>query len=122
MCNVGGDSSSDPAEARPFILSREQFESAWVGELLLFTKRANLRLQDLTFDFTWFIPAISMITLAVFEAVLGGLRTQLFRRPSFFWWRPSAARTRENLVTALFQLNAARVNVARSTGNLNALN
>ncbi len=34
----------------------------------------------------------------------------------------AAARTRENLVTALFQLNAARVNVARSTGNLTALN
>jgi subfamily B ATP-binding cassette protein HlyB/CyaB len=117
----------DPAEARPLILSREQFESAWTGELLLFTKRANLRLQDLKFDFTWFIPAIvkyrkllgevlvasfflqlfalltplftqvvidkvlvhkgfttlhvlaiGMITLAVFEAILGGLRTYLF--------------------------------------------
>jgi len=117
----------DPAEARPLILSREQFESTWTGELLLFTKRANLRLQDLKFDFTWFIPAIvkyrkllgevlvasfflqlfalltplftqvvidkvlvhkgfttlhvlaiGMITLAVFEAILGGLRTYLF--------------------------------------------
>ncbi|MBH0192602.1 MAG: type I secretion system permease/ATPase, partial [Nitrospira sp.] len=117
----------DPAEARPLILSREQFESAWTGELLLLTKRANLRLQDLKFDFTWFIPAIvkyrkllgevlvasfflqlfalltplfmqvvidkvlvhkgfttlhvlaiGMITLAVFEAILGGLRTYLF--------------------------------------------
>src|SRR5207302_9396384 len=36
----------DPIEARPFVLSREQFESVWNGELLLFTKRANLRLQD----------------------------------------------------------------------------
>lgn len=34
----------------------------------------------------------------------------------------SVSRARENLVTALFQLNAARVNMARSTGNLNALN
>ena len=34
----------------------------------------------------------------------------------------AAARARENLVMALFQLHAARVNVARSTGNLNALN
>jgi outer membrane protein len=34
----------------------------------------------------------------------------------------SVARARENLVTALFQLNAARVNLARSTGNLHALN
>jgi outer membrane protein len=34
----------------------------------------------------------------------------------------SVARARENLVTALFQLNAARVNFARSTGSLHALN
>jgi outer membrane protein len=34
----------------------------------------------------------------------------------------SVARARENLVNALFQLNAARVNLARSTGGLQALN
>jgi len=117
----------DPTETRPLILSREQFESAWTGQLLLFTKRANLRLQDLKFDFTWFIPAIvkyrkylgevlvasfflqlfalltplftqvvidkvlvhkgfttlyvlavGMIALAIFDAILGGLRTYLF--------------------------------------------
>ncbi|OQW65104.1 MAG: hypothetical protein BVN28_01940 [Nitrospira sp. ST-bin4] len=34
----------------------------------------------------------------------------------------AVARARENLVTALFQLNAARVHIARSTGNLHALN
>jgi subfamily B ATP-binding cassette protein HlyB/CyaB len=117
----------DPVEARPLVLSREQFETMWTGELLLFTKRANVRLQDLKFDFTWFIPAIvkyrqffgevliasfflqlfalltplftqvvidkvlvhkgfttlhvlaiGMITLAIFEALLGGLRTYLF--------------------------------------------
>jgi outer membrane protein TolC len=34
----------------------------------------------------------------------------------------SVARARENLVTALFQLNAARVNLARSTGSLHDLN
>ncbi len=116
-----------PDEARPLVLSRDRFEMIWTGDLLLFMKRANLRLQDLTFDFTWFIPAIvkyrkffgevliaslflqlfalltplftqvvidkvlvhkgfttlhvlavGMITLAVFEAVLGGLRTYLF--------------------------------------------
>ncbi len=33
----------------------------------------------------------------------------------------SVARARENLVNALFQLNAARVNLARSTGALNSL-
>ncbi|TKB78958.1 MAG: type I secretion system permease/ATPase [Nitrospira sp.] len=117
----------DPIEARPLVLSREQFESMWTGELVLCTKRAHVRLQDLKFDFTWFIPAIvkyrkffgevlvasfflqlfalltplftqvvidkvlvhkgfttlhvlaiGMITLAVFEAMLGGLRSYLF--------------------------------------------
>ena len=116
-----------PDEARPLVLSRDRFEMIWTGDLLLFTKRANLRLQDLRFDFTWFIPAIvkyrkffgevliaslflqlfalltplftqvvidkvlvhkgfttlhvlavGMITMAVFEALLGGLRTYLF--------------------------------------------
>jgi outer membrane protein len=33
----------------------------------------------------------------------------------------SVARARESLVTALFQLNAARVNLARATGSLNTL-
>jgi subfamily B ATP-binding cassette protein HlyB/CyaB len=117
----------DPAEGRPLIVSREQFEANWTGDLFLFAKRANLRPQDLKFDFTWFIPAIvkyrkllgevfiasfflqlfalltplftqvvidkvlvhkgfttlhvlavGMITLALFDAVLGGLRTYLF--------------------------------------------
>jgi outer membrane protein TolC len=34
----------------------------------------------------------------------------------------SVARARENLVTALFQLNASRVNLARSIGSLHMLN
>ncbi len=34
----------------------------------------------------------------------------------------AVARARENLVNALFQLNASRVNLARSTGSLNTLN
>lgn len=117
----------DPVETRPLVLSREQFETTWMGELLLFTKRAAVRPQDLTFDFTWFIPAIvkyrkyfgevliasfflqlfalltplftqvvidkvlvhkgfttlhvlaiGMIALAIFEAMIGGLRTYLF--------------------------------------------
>lgn len=117
----------DPVESRSLVLSREQFESNWTGELLLFAKRANVRQQDLRFDFTWFIPAIvkyrtflgevfvasfvlqlfalltplftqvlidkvlvhkgfttlhvlaiGMVTMAIFDAALGGLRTYLF--------------------------------------------
>ena len=129
LAKIDGDKAliQDPVAGRPLVLSREQFESAWSGELLLFTKRANLRLQDLKFDFTWFIPAIvkyrkflgevfiasfflqllallpplftqvvidkvlvhkgfttlhvlaiGMIALAIFDALLGGLRTYLF--------------------------------------------
>jgi outer membrane protein TolC len=33
----------------------------------------------------------------------------------------AVARARQNLVDALFQLNAARVNLARATGSLNTL-
>jgi subfamily B ATP-binding cassette protein HlyB/CyaB len=117
----------DPVEGRPLVVSREQFESNWTGELFLFAKRAHLRPQDLKFDLTWFIPAIvkyrtffgevlvasfvlqlfalltplftqvvndkvlvhkgfttlhvlavGMVALAIFDAVLGGLRTYLF--------------------------------------------
>jgi subfamily B ATP-binding cassette protein HlyB/CyaB len=117
----------DPVEGRPLMVSREQFESMWTGELLLFARRAHLGPQDLKFDFTWFIPAIvkyrrflgevflasfflqlfalltplftqvvidkvlvhkgfttlhvlaiGMVTLAIFDATLGGLRTYLF--------------------------------------------
>ena len=133
LAKIEGDKAliQDPVEARPLVLSREQFESAWSGQLLLFTKRANLRLQDLKFDFTWFIPAIvkyrkflgevlvasfflqlfalltplfmqvvidkvlvhkgfttlyvlavGMIALALFDAILGGLRTYLFSHTS----------------------------------------
>jgi ATP-binding cassette, subfamily B, bacterial HlyB/CyaB len=129
LAKIDGDKVliQEPVEGRPLVLSHEQFVSAWTGELLLFTKRANLRLQDLKFDFTWFIPAIvkyrkflgevlvasfflqlfglltplftqvvidkvlvhkgfttlhvlaiGMIALALFDAVLGGLRTYLF--------------------------------------------
>lgn len=129
LAKVDGDRAliQDPVAGRPLVLSREQFESAWSGELLLFTKRKKLRLHDLKFDFTWFIPsivkyrmffgevlvasfflqlfalltplftqvvidkvlvhkgfttlhvlAIGMIALAIFDALLGGLRTYLF--------------------------------------------
>jgi subfamily B ATP-binding cassette protein HlyB/CyaB len=129
LAKIEGDKAliQDPVAGRPLVLLREQFESSWSGELLLFTKRANLRLHDLKFDFTWFIPsivkyrkflgevlvasfflqlfalltplftqvvidkvlvhkgfttlhvlAIGMIALAIFDALLGGLRTYLF--------------------------------------------
>jgi len=68
----------DPVEARPLVLSREQFEAMWNGELLLFTKRANVRLQDLKFDFTWFIPAIVKYRKFFGEVLIASFFLQLF--------------------------------------------
>ena len=68
----------DPLDARPLVLSREQFESAWTGELILFTKRAHVRLQDLKFDFTWFIPAIVKYRKLLGEVLVASFFLQLF--------------------------------------------
>ncbi len=117
----------DPLESRPLIQSQAEFVATWSGRLLMGTKRAALRAQDLTFDIAWFIPsvlkyrrllgevllasfvlqlfalltplftqvvidkvlvhkgfttlhvmAVGMLALALFDAVLGGLRTYLF--------------------------------------------
>lgn len=117
----------DPLESRPLIQSQAEFVATWSGRLLLGTKRAAFRTQDLTFDIAWFIPsvlkyrrllgevllasfvlqlfalltplftqvvidkvlvhkgfttlhvmAVGMLALALFDAVLGGLRTYLF--------------------------------------------
>ena len=68
----------DPVEARPLVLSRGQFEATWTGELLLFTKRATVRPQDLTFDFTWFIPAIVKYRKFFGEVLIASFFLQLF--------------------------------------------
>ncbi|OQW37827.1 MAG: peptidase C39 [Nitrospira sp. SG-bin1] len=68
----------DPVEARPIVLSREQYEATWTGELLLFTKRAPVRVQDLKFDFTWFIPAIVKYRQFFGEVLAASFFLQLF--------------------------------------------
>src|SRR5262245_42954901 len=68
----------DPVEGRPLVLTREQFESTWSGELLLFAKRAHLRAQDLKFDFTWFIPAIVKYRKFLGEVLVASFFLQLF--------------------------------------------
>ena len=65
-------------ETRPLVLSRERFEMIWTGDLLLFTKRVNVRLQDLKFDFTWFIPAIVKYRKFFGEVLMASLFLQLF--------------------------------------------
>lgn len=59
-------------------MPRAAFEEAWSGELILFTKRAYLRPQDLSFDFTWFIPAIVKYRRLLGEVLLASFFLQLF--------------------------------------------
>jgi subfamily B ATP-binding cassette protein HlyB/CyaB len=68
----------DPIGGRPLILTRADFEQCWSGQLLLFTKRAHLRPQDLKFDFTWFIPAIVKYRRLLGEVLLASFFLQLF--------------------------------------------
>lgn len=80
LAKVDGDRAliQDPVAGRPLVLSREQFESAWSGTVLLFTKRASVRLRDLTFDFTWFIPSLVKYRKLLGEVLLASFFLQLF--------------------------------------------
>ncbi|HJT21166.1 MAG TPA: type I secretion system permease/ATPase [Nitrospira sp.] len=80
LAKLEGDKAliHDPIVGRPLVQLREEFESGWSGELLLFTKRANVRLQDLKFDFTWFIPAIVKYRTFLGEVFLASFFLQLF--------------------------------------------
>ena len=68
----------DPHEQRPTILTKTDFKAAWSGQLLLATKRAHLRPHDLTFDFSWFIPAVVKYRRLLGEVVAASFFLQLF--------------------------------------------
>lgn len=68
----------DPGEARPEVWTRQTFEEAWSGQLLLVTTRAGLRADDQKFDFTWFIPAIVKYRRLLSEVLLASFFLQLF--------------------------------------------
>ncbi|HJU05450.1 MAG TPA: type I secretion system permease/ATPase [Nitrospiraceae bacterium] len=68
----------DPLEAGPRVLSRTEFDALWTGHLILFTKRASLGPYDLTFDFTWFIPALVKYRWLLGEVLLASFFLQLF--------------------------------------------
>jgi subfamily B ATP-binding cassette protein HlyB/CyaB len=68
----------DPHEVQPVLLARAAFEEAWSGQLILLTKRAGLRSEDLKFDFTWFIPAIVKYRRLLGEVMAASFFIQLF--------------------------------------------
>lgn len=68
----------DPQQPRPTMLPQAQFESMWSGELVLVTKRAALRPEDVAFGFSWFIPAIVRHRRLLGEVLLASFFLQLF--------------------------------------------
>jgi subfamily B ATP-binding cassette protein HlyB/CyaB len=80
LAKVDGDRAliQDSIAGCPLVLSREQFESAWSGTVVLFAKRASVRLRDLTFDFTWFIPSLIKYRKLLGEVLLASFFLQLF--------------------------------------------
>jgi subfamily B ATP-binding cassette protein HlyB/CyaB len=80
VAKVDGDKVliQDPVEARPRLVTRPDFQALWSGELLLLTKRAHLRSQDLKFDFAWFIPAIVKYRRLLGEVLLASFFLQIF--------------------------------------------
>jgi ATP-binding cassette, subfamily B, bacterial HlyB/CyaB len=80
LAKVNGDKVliQDPLVGRPQSLPRAEFEEVWSGQLILFTKRAHLRPQDLTFDFTWFIPAIVKYRRLLGEVLAASFFIQVF--------------------------------------------
>lgn len=68
----------DTLAARPLIQSKEDFTKTWTGQLILLTRRAGLRPQDLAFDITWFIPAMLKYRRLLGEVLLASFFLQLF--------------------------------------------
>lgn len=86
-----GDKTSvliqDPRQPSPQSLPLSEFEELWSGDLILLTRRTNLResLQQ-TFDISWFIPSIVKYRKLLGEVVLASFFLQLFAliTPLFF--------------------------------------
>ena len=68
----------DPSGERPLIIARAEFEATWSAELVLITKRAGLRQQDMRFDLSWFVPAIVKYRRLLGEVLLASFVLQLF--------------------------------------------
>lgn len=76
----------DPSRERPEVVARDDLESRWTGDLILFASRAFLAGEFAKFDFTWFIPAIVKYRKLLGEVLLASFVLQLFAlvTPLFF--------------------------------------
>lgn len=76
----------DPQAQRPEVLSFEELEARWTGELILLRSEASLAGDLARFDFSWFIPAIVKYRKLLGEVLLMSFVLQIFAllTPLFF--------------------------------------
>jgi len=75
-----------PVSPRPSMMSRDEFEAAWDGRLVLMTRRAGLSDLGRRFDVTWFLGAIHKYRHLLGEVLVASFFLQLFAlvSPLFF--------------------------------------
>jgi subfamily B ATP-binding cassette protein HlyB/CyaB len=74
-----------PGES-PSVMSLDELQAVWTGELIFITSKANYAGDMAKFDFTWFIPAIIKYRRLLSEVLLISLALQLIGlvMPMFF--------------------------------------
>ncbi|WP_416775954.1 type I secretion system permease/ATPase [Xenorhabdus budapestensis] len=75
-----------PSSARAEVISFEELEQRWTGQLVLVRSGNGMPGGSSRFDFTWFIPAIVKYRKLLGEVLLGSFALQLFAlvTPLFF--------------------------------------
>lgn len=75
-----------PNSPRPQLMTREEFERVWSGQLVLMTKRASLTDLARRFDISWFLGAIHKYRRHLLEVLTASFFLQLFAlvSPLFF--------------------------------------
>lgn len=76
----------DPKQQRPIILTEQELNARWTGELILMRSQASIAGELSRFDFTWFIPAIVKYRKLIGEVLFASFILQLFAllTPLFF--------------------------------------
>ncbi len=76
----------NPTNNKPKILSLDEFEAVWNGELILVTRRSVLPGMSGKFDISWFIPSIIKYKKLLIQVLVASFFIQLFAliTPLFF--------------------------------------
>ena len=75
-----------PGSPRPSMMSRDEFEAVWDGQLVLMARRAGLSDLGRRFDVTWFMGAVHKYRRLLGEVLIASFFLQLFAlvSPLFF--------------------------------------